>query len=373
MRKRKHEKRHAGKKHDKKQGGMMDYFKKFTSGASHVVAYTPAEPKHVLDVGDLQLWVGPFSKASSVKPDYYVSLNGGEMRPLVRDLGFGLKVKVKTPKGLSVDWPDYGVPDLDREFWQALADKLWTLKGRLYMGCGAGLGRTGTALAILVGLLGVSDKPVEWVRKNYNSQAVETTAQVAYVKEMTGFEENLEGSAVGKALGWASVTAKSSHPYGYGYADDYPTQKTTYTASTVQLLVDVVKSQDPHRDALKAYGTKGAYEVHEVDGDFMAFGCVGTFTLTPPDSHYGRWDVQVEPPVDTVEHDQVLMLTSSTLLKAWFAREGAFLELLARLGVASVYTNEYKYGPVEVNERGQYVVNGQVVSLEKAVEAVHAG
>ncbi len=363
MRKRKHEKRHAGKKHDKKQGGQggtMDYFKKFTS---HVVAYTPAEPKHVLDVGDLQLWVGPFSRASSVKPDYYVSLNGGEMRPLVRDLGFGLKVKVKTPKGLSVDWPDYGTPALDREFWQALADKLWALKGKLYMGCGAGLGRTGTALAILVGLLGVSDKPVEWVRKHYNSRAVETTAQVEYVKQVTGFEENLEGSAVGEALGWASVTA----------TDDYPTQKTTYTASTVQLLVDVVKSQEPHRDALKAYGTKGAYEVHEVDGNFMAFGAVGTFTLTPPDSHYGRWDVQVDPPVGNVEHEQVLMLTSSTLLKAWFAREGAFLELLARLGVASVYTNEYKYGPVEVNERGQYVVNGQVVSLEKAVEAVHAG
>lgn len=370
MRKRKHEKKHkhAGKKHDKKQGGMMDYFKKFTSGASHVVAYTPAEPKHVLDVGDLQLWVGPFSRASSVKPDYYVSLNGGEMRPLVRDLGFGLKVKVKTPKGLSVDWPDYGVPDLDREFWQALSDKLWTLKGKLYMGCGAGHGRTGTALAILVGLLGVSDKPVEWVRKNYNSQAVETTAQVEYVKKMTGFEEDLEGSAVVKTVGYgAAYGAKSAYSY-----DDYPIQKTTYTASTVQLLVDVVKSQDSNRVALKAYGNTGAYEVHEVDNGFMSYGMVGTFTVTPPDTHYERWDVQVDPPVGNVEHEQVLMLTNSSLLKAWFAREGAFLELLAQLGVSSVNTHEYRYGPVEVNDAGQYVVNGQVVSLEKAVEAVHA-
>lgn len=46
----------------------------------------------------------------------------------------------------------------------------------VYVGCAAGLGRTGTFIAALARVAGIAD-PVAWVRANYDRRAVETAAQ----------------------------------------------------------------------------------------------------------------------------------------------------------------------------------------------------
>lgn len=85
---------------------------------------------------------------------------------------------------IQINWPDYGVSDLPREFWQDLVDYLRTNKKRMLVFCIGGHGRTGTAIAcLMVVSLGWSAKrAIAWVRKNYCSEAIETTGQSKYVE-----------------------------------------------------------------------------------------------------------------------------------------------------------------------------------------------
>ncbi len=50
----------------------------------------------------------------------------------------------------------------------------------VYVGCAAGLGRTGTFMAALARMAGIDDA-VAWVRANYDPRAVETPEQAAAV------------------------------------------------------------------------------------------------------------------------------------------------------------------------------------------------
>jgi protein-tyrosine phosphatase len=50
----------------------------------------------------------------------------------------------------------------------------------VYVGCAAGLGRTGTFIAALARMAGIGDA-VAWVRENYDARAVETAEQAAAV------------------------------------------------------------------------------------------------------------------------------------------------------------------------------------------------
>jgi protein-tyrosine phosphatase len=51
-----------------------------------------------------------------------------------------------------------------------------------YIGCKAGLGRTGTVLACLAREAGITTDPVAWVRANHDPRAVETPAQEAFAR-----------------------------------------------------------------------------------------------------------------------------------------------------------------------------------------------
>jgi protein-tyrosine phosphatase len=80
--------------------------------------------------------------------------------------------------------PDFWVPrdrvdarDALREAWERAAD------GRVEVGCGGGLGRTGMALACLAVIDGVpAHEAVAYVRRHNNPRAVETPWQRRFVR-----------------------------------------------------------------------------------------------------------------------------------------------------------------------------------------------
>jgi hypothetical protein len=83
-----------------------------------------------------------------------------------------------------VRWPDFGLPrdprharDVLREAWRRAATE------RVEVVCGAGHGRTGTALACLAVLDGVpAAEAVAYVRRHYDPRAAETPWQRAFVR-----------------------------------------------------------------------------------------------------------------------------------------------------------------------------------------------
>lgn len=105
------------------------------------------------------------------------------------DGAFGLCLDPQAPNrdaaALTLDIVDFGLPDP-----AALAATLDALRaamvaepGRLfYVGCRAGLGRTGTVLACLAAEAGVAGDPVAWVRAEHDPRAVETPAQEEFAR-----------------------------------------------------------------------------------------------------------------------------------------------------------------------------------------------
>lgn len=102
--------------------------------------------------------------------------------------------KAAQDKRIKLSWKDYGVPRLGKGDWEILVKELRAEVKRLEVKkilvcCVGGHGRTGTALAILAGLMGaVKDDPVKFIRENYCKKAVESNAQLKYVEEVTGIE-----------------------------------------------------------------------------------------------------------------------------------------------------------------------------------------
>lgn len=90
---------------------------------------------------------------------------------------------------LSLFWPDMGTPNLGRAFWEKLYSEA---PDRTIFACTGGLGRTGTALSIMVGLakkyggLVTALDPISYVRWAYDPDAVETQGQIAYAAAMSG-------------------------------------------------------------------------------------------------------------------------------------------------------------------------------------------
>lgn len=85
--------------------------------------------------------------------------------------------------------PDFGVPEDPAAFRATLLRFVGLLAASPdrvgYVGCYAGLGRTGLALACLARMAGVPGDPVAWVRTAYDARAVETPAQEAFARRFT--------------------------------------------------------------------------------------------------------------------------------------------------------------------------------------------
>jgi protein-tyrosine phosphatase len=106
------------------------------------------------------------------------------------DPEFGLYVLASEPFGVPwefrwVEWPDFGLPADPAAMREALVDA-WERadRERVEVGCMGGRGRTGAALACLAVLDGVpADEAVEYVRRHYHPDAVETDEQRQFVAE----------------------------------------------------------------------------------------------------------------------------------------------------------------------------------------------
>jgi hypothetical protein len=80
-------------------------------------------------------------------------------------------------------WPDFRLP-ADRDQAVEMLAEAWAraVNDRIEIACGGGRGRTGTALACLAVLDGISpDQAVAYVRHHYDPHAVETPWQRRYV------------------------------------------------------------------------------------------------------------------------------------------------------------------------------------------------
>jgi hypothetical protein len=83
-----------------------------------------------------------------------------------------------------VRWPDFRLPRDRADAFEALIDAHGrAATERVEIACGGGRGRTGTALACLAVLSGVSAREaVAYVRRHYDSSAVETPFQRRFVR-----------------------------------------------------------------------------------------------------------------------------------------------------------------------------------------------
>lgn len=111
-------------------------------------------------------------------------------RATVVPAAFTCATHVQVPPIISIDWPDFDIPqDIHREWWLALVADIQRLGIKsVSTQCVGGHGRTGVQLAILAHLMGATEQPdahalIKWVRSNYCSHAVETFPQQEYVAE----------------------------------------------------------------------------------------------------------------------------------------------------------------------------------------------
>jgi len=102
----------------------------------------------------------------------------------------GLCLEAHAMRAAEAEWrldvPDFGVPDAD-ELRAVLLAMLAAMRARpgdaYHIGCKAGLGRSGLALACLARLSGaVEGDPVAWLRARYVAEAIETAPQEAFVR-----------------------------------------------------------------------------------------------------------------------------------------------------------------------------------------------
>jgi protein-tyrosine phosphatase len=87
-----------------------------------------------------------------------------------------------------VRWPDFRTPASTPDAIAALEEAYErSAAERVEIGCGSGVGRSGTALAGIAVLAGVpSGEAVRWVRRRYKTRAAETPWQRRWVRKVKG-------------------------------------------------------------------------------------------------------------------------------------------------------------------------------------------
>lgn len=107
----------------------------------------------------------------------------------------GLCLEPRSARVAEAEWrldvADFGAPDPAalRAALEAMMASMRASPGdAFHVGCRAGLGRTGMALACLAAMAGIED-PIAWVRAHYDPGAVETAEQAAMVARFARRDE----------------------------------------------------------------------------------------------------------------------------------------------------------------------------------------
>lgn len=96
------------------------------------------------------------------------------------------KIISSAKETLSIDWPDFRLPRRPAQA-RALLEDVWkrAQNERVEITCAGGVGRTGTALAILAVIDGMDPgEAIDLVQEQYNPASCETRAQRAFVMDM---------------------------------------------------------------------------------------------------------------------------------------------------------------------------------------------
>jgi protein-tyrosine phosphatase len=107
------------------------------------------------------------------------------------DPEFGVYLLATAPSpqpwdSLWIEWPDFRLPRHSSDALAILGDARRRASGcRVEVACLGGRGRTGTALAAMAVMSGITPSDaVDWVRRNYHPKAVETPWQRRWVQRL---------------------------------------------------------------------------------------------------------------------------------------------------------------------------------------------
>lgn len=162
--------------------------------SSYDVAYAPScahAPTHVISSeSGYGIWAGKKDDCKLRANDFDIVLNltYNTIKEYHRIPIDALK-KYECPDTfteLQIDWPDFSVPNLPKEFWIDLWAHVKKEKKRVLVFCMGGHGRTGTAIACLMVAAEIFSpkEAIAWVRKNYCNSAIESMSQERYIERM---------------------------------------------------------------------------------------------------------------------------------------------------------------------------------------------
>ena len=179
-----------------KQGWSKDGWK---SEYSSYLNSCTHRPQHIIAGDGWGVWAGKKDDCRSYAKDYdvvmnltFTSIKEPHIIPIA-ELAEYEEVDCQYTE-IQLDWPDYGVINMPREFWVKLLKYLEDNQLKMLVFCLGGHGRTGTALAVMMTMaLGYSPKDsINWIRKNYCRSAIESLGQEEYIERMGTPERELK-------------------------------------------------------------------------------------------------------------------------------------------------------------------------------------
>ena len=200
--------------------GKNDYGMSNTSGRSYSYAGWQScthKPQLIIDGGTWGVWAGKKidSKYEAKTFDVVLNLTFTSIKEPhiipIPELEKYAEVDCQY-KEIQIDWPDYGVVNLPRQFWVDLLNYIAVNDFKLLVFCDGGHGRTGTAIATMM-CLALDYEPteaIEWVRKNYCYSAIETEGQKSYIGRMAIDPEKFEKKEIVPETGFPSLNPSDS-------------------------------------------------------------------------------------------------------------------------------------------------------------------
>lgn len=173
------------------------------SGGQGYYQYSPGmEPTMAFRSDGIEFWGSALSNLDEIKlsdKDLIINATGSHYNfvPFVKSAPSWITIERGTiPHQLLLGWEDFGVPpeSMTIKVWKDLiAESKEQGIERIICCCGAGQGRTGTALSALLLATGIETEPdlaIKMIRRNYTNKAVENDDQEIYLYSLVYDIEN---------------------------------------------------------------------------------------------------------------------------------------------------------------------------------------